>query len=124
MDYNSDPDMTSIPDDAHDIPTAPLFRWFQPNTDVIRYFPQLSSILNGNTTGTGEVLPSVGRTMDFRFIVRDNASDYGALACDELTITVDGNSGPFEVTSQNAGATWHSGDTETITWSVNNTDQV
>jgi len=124
VDYNSDPDMTATPQNAHDIATAPLFRWFQPSTDVIRYFPQLSSILNGNTTaGTGEVLPSVGRTMDFRFIVRDNASPYGALACDELTVMVDGNSGPFEVTSQNAGATWQSGDTETITWSVNNTDQ-
>jgi len=124
VDYNSDPNMTSIPDDAHDIPTAPLFRWFQPDGEVIRYFPQLSSILAGNTNGTGEVLPSVGRTMDFRFIVRDsdNASGYGALACDELTVTVDENSGPFEVTSQNSGATWQSGDTETITWSVYNTD--
>src|SRR6056297_1232119 len=128
VDYNSDSDMTAVPQDAHDIATAPLFRWFPPGTDVIRYFPQLSSILNGNTTtGTGEVLPSVGRTMDFRFIVRDNSitstTGTGALACDELTVTVDGNSGPFVVTSQNSGATWQSGDTETITWSVNGTDQ-
>ncbi len=128
VDYNSDPDNSVIPDNAGTSTTAPLFRWFQPDGEVIRYFPQLSSILNGNnTTGTGEVLPSVGRTMDFRFIVRDNSivstSGTGALACDELTVTVDGNSGPFEVTSQNAGATWQSGDTETITWSVNNTNQ-
>jgi hypothetical protein len=124
VDYNTDPNNSVIPDNAGTSTTAPLFRWFDPDGEVIRYFPQISSILNGNsTTGTGEVLPAVGRTMDFRFIVRDNASPYGGLACDELTVTVDGNSGPFEVTSQNAGATWDSGDTETITWAVNNTDQ-
>jgi hypothetical protein len=107
VDYNSDPTNSSVPDNAGNSTTAPLFRWFEPSSEVIRYFPQLSSILNGNnTTGTGEVLPSVGRTMDFRFIVRDNATPYGALACDEITVTVDGGSGPFEVTSQNAGAAW------------------
>jgi hypothetical protein len=124
VDYNSDPNNSVIPDNAGTSTTAPLFRWFEPSTDVIRYFPQLSSILDGNnTTGTGEVLPSVGRDMDFRFVVRDNAMDYGGLACDELTVMVDGNSGPFEITSQNTGAVWQSGDTKTITWSVNGTDQ-
>lgn len=124
VDYNSDPTNSSVPDNAGNSTTAPLFRWFEPNTEVIRYFPQLSSILNGNnTTGTGEVLPAVGRTMDFRFIVRDNATPYGALACDEITVTVDGGSGPFEITSQNAGAAWEWGEMINITWSVNNTDQ-
>lgn len=123
-DYNTNVNNSSTPQNSANSTTAPLFRWFQPNSETSRLFPQLSSILAGNSTaGTGEVLPTVGRTMDFRFIARDNAMPYGALACDEITVTVDGGSGPFEITSQNSGASWTAGTMETITWNVNNTDQ-
>src|SRR5690606_7284824 len=41
---------------------------------------------------------------------------------DAMMVTVNGNAGPFALTSQNtAGISWIQGSTQNITWSVNNT---
>ena len=60
--------------------------------------------------------------MNFRYTVRDNVAGGAATASDNMIVTVDGASGPFEITSQNTPTTWNIGDTETITWDVAGTD--
>ena len=63
--------------------------------------PQLSSVIAGNLTTQWETVSNVGRTMNFSLTVRDNLSGGGQNKIDQMIVTVDGNSGPFTVTSQN-----------------------
>lgn len=100
---------------------GPMFRSIQPLATETRFFPNLPAVLNG-TTPTWEVLPSVGRVMDFAFTVRDNRFGWGCQAVDEMRVTTDGGSGPFLVTSQSGSQTWAQGTTQTVTWDVANTN--
>lgn len=101
---------------------GPLYRAILPSSSPDRYMPKMSDVLAGNLTPQWEVTPSVARTMNFSFIVRDNDPLGGQTASDLMVVTVD-NAGPFVVTSQNAGGvTWNSGATETVTWDVAGTD--
>ncbi|MEE6129821.1 zinc-dependent metalloprotease family protein [Chryseobacterium arthrosphaerae] len=100
--------------------TAPLFRTFMPVTDSYRYFPKITDIINGTVT-KGEILPSYGRSMEFRLTVRDNNSGCAGVANDDASITVDGNSGPFKVTAPATAVSWLGNTTQTITWDVANT---
>ena len=92
------------PNDAANSTTAPLFRSFDPSSSGNkRTFPKLSDIVN-NTQTLGEILPQVGRTIKMRLTVRDNhagitgqAVNTGGVTCEELSITVNANSGPFTV---------------------------
>lgn len=102
---------------------GPNFRSWPSDPSPTRYFPRLSAIKN-NGPFIWERLSDVSRTMDFRVTVRDNAP--GAGGCNDhadVTITVDGNSGPFVVTYPNVlGITWWNGQTRTVTWDVANTN--
>ena len=105
---------------------GPAFRSLEPVADSKRYFPSLPDIIAGNNP-TWEVLPSESRDMDFRVTVRDwhdgpGTSDGGCTAEADVVISVDGNSGPFVVTSQSSNVTWNEAENETITWDVANTD--
>ena len=102
---------------------GPLFRSRIPISTPIRYMPQLSDIISGDLTPTWEVLPSVSRTMDFVLTARDNAILGPKTASDEMTVTVDDNFGPFQVTTQNSTESWVVGANKTISWNVANTDQ-
>ena len=100
---------------------GPMFRSLNPSTSPSRYFPNLPSVLAG-TNPTWEVLPSVGRAMEFRVTVRDmHNGDYGCTDEDNTIITTVAAAGPFDVTSQASPTTWLEGATETITWNVANT---
>lgn len=102
---------------------GPLFRGFRPTTTSLRYFPRLETILNNQDQTTWEVLPNVGRTMDFVVTVRDNNILGGQSDQDLVIVNVNGSAGPFTVTSQNnPGINWDPGTTETITWNVAGTD--
>ncbi len=101
---------------------GPAFRSIDPLPDPQRYMPNIVTVINGSTSNTWEVVPTVGRVMHFRYTVRDNVVGGGASAHDDMILTVDGNSGPFVVTSQNVSTTWQTQTTETITWDVANTD--
>lgn len=101
---------------------GPQFRSFLPTNTTSRTFPQLQHILSGVNGWRWEQLPSVNRTLNFRFTVRDNRSGGGNNNSDNMVLTITNTSGPFLITSQNAaGVSWNSGSTQTITWSVNNT---
>ena len=100
---------------------APIFRSWNPSTSSTRTFPRLSDLLN-NTTVIGELLPSYARNLKFRLTVRDNRAGGGGVDRAQVNFTVDGNSGPFVVTSPNTNVSWTGNTTQTITWSVANTN--
>lgn len=101
---------------------GPMFRFFPPVTSLSRSFPRLEVVLDSNNTGKWEVLPSVARTMNFRFIVRDNHNGISANESDDVKVTVSGTAGPFAVTAPNTGVSLTPGSSQTVTWSVNSTN--
>lgn len=115
--------------------TGPNWISFKPTTSPTRLFPQLSTILTGDTTTASlpggdantkiEALSSVARTLNFRLTVRDNAAfsttnpvSVGQTNYTDMAVTVDGATGPFKVTSPNTAVTWAAGSSQTITWDV------
>lgn len=98
---------------------GPLYRAKYPTTSPNRYMPRIQDVIAGNLTPTWEVTPSVGRTLNFSFLVRDNDPLGGQVASDLMTVTVNGTAGPFVVTSQNTtGITLNSGASTPVTWNV------
>ncbi|HVJ63183.1 MAG TPA: zinc-dependent metalloprotease family protein, partial [Tahibacter sp.] len=111
--------------------SRPIFRSFDPTTSPSRIFPSLRYILNnanvvpataplpGTTTParyTGELLPTTGRTMNFRVTVRDNRAGGGGTNEATTSINVEPST-PFALTAPNtAGITWAAGSTQAITW--------
>ena len=107
--------------------SAPLFRSFPPTSSTSRVFPSLSNILSGNNNGvTFEALPTVDRSMSFVLLSRDCNPAAGGVASDGIEIEVDGDTGPFEITSFNSGTNnWFANGVTTVelTWDVAGTDQ-
>jgi len=101
---------------------GPQFRSFLAVSNPSRSFPGLSSILSGTNSNKWEVLPSVNRTLNFRFTVRDNHSGAGNNNSDDMIVTVSSAVGPFAVTAPNTAVVWGSGTTQNVTWSVNGTN--
>lgn len=103
---------------------APLFRSFVPVTVPYRIFPQISDIVSDTHT-IGELLPGYARVMNFRLTVRDNniAPSAGGVNYDAIQVTAVEGTGPFAVTYPNTAVTWQTGDIETVTWDVANTNQ-
>jgi hypothetical protein len=101
---------------------GPNFRSFDPSLDSNRYFPNLTA-LAANGPFTWEVLPSVARVMDFRLSVRDNHAVGSCNDYTDITVTTNASAGPFVVNYPSAaGITWPGGSSQTVTWSVANTD--
>jgi hypothetical protein len=104
--------------------SGPIFRSYPPSANPRRIFPSLEYILNNNNTPlstVGECLPSVARTLNFRFIARDNNIASGGIDIQSLAVTVT-NTGPLQVTSPNSAVTMAAGSSQTITWNVNSTN--
>ncbi|MEH6537024.1 MAG: reprolysin-like metallopeptidase [Psychroserpens sp.] len=116
---------------------GPLWRSRPPSTTPDRYMPILQRVLNGQLTEsnplesidntTWETVSTVGRDLNFALTVRDRSEAGGVGQTpqsdfDVMTVTVDGTSGPFVVTSQASNVSWYSGSTQTITWDVSGTD--
>ncbi len=97
----------------------PLFRSFLGATSPTRYFPQLSAVISGDLASSfGETLPTTDRELNFRVTAR--SGDFG-VDQDDVTLTVDRDSGPFVVTAPGAGA-YAGGQQLDVTWNVANTD--
>lgn len=114
-------------------PSGPNWISNSPSASPSRYMPRLSTVLANSVTTSGvevavEALSSVARTLTFRLTVRDNSpyvalSKVGQTGFDDRIVTIDATRGPLTVTSQNtAGTSWLQGSTQTITWTVNNTN--
>ena len=100
---------------------APIFRSWIPTTSPTRYFPRLQNLLN-NTTVIGELLPTYTRVLTFRLSARDNKVGGGGVDYAQVQFNVDGNSGPFLVTSPNTNVNWAGNSMQTVTWNVTNTN--
>jgi hypothetical protein len=102
--------------------TGASFRSAVPSTNPTRYFPKLSSVLNGilnNSGNTWESVSMVPRTTKFAVTVRDN----NANALQQQTqfaaqTIIVGDNGPFKVTTTVAEA---NGSPTPISWAVANT---
>jgi hypothetical protein len=101
--------------------SGPAFKSVLPSTNTSRTFPVLANILDGSNTNKWEKLPSVARTLNFRFTVRDNHPGAGNNESDNMVVTVDATTGPFAITSPNTNVSWCPGN-QTVTWSVNGSD--
>tara|TARA_R110002126_G_scaffold39767_2_gene117597 strand:+ start:9282 stop:13064 length:3783 start_codon:yes stop_codon:yes gene_type:complete len=100
---------------------GPIFRSLPSKSVPVRYFPDLTTIVSGNTSSTWEVLPSVARELNFSFTVRDNNSGGGSTARDDTKIDVI-DATPFSVATPNSSVSWDTGSTQTITWNKGETD--
>lgn len=109
------------PTGASSSTNPPFFRSFVATTSPSRTFPKWSNIIN-NTTTIGEVLPNTTRTLNFRFIARDNRSGGGGVNYDSTTVNVTTAAGPFQVTAPNTAVTWNVGSNQTVTWNVASTN--
>ncbi|MCH3880886.1 MULTISPECIES: reprolysin-like metallopeptidase [Tenacibaculum] len=108
-------------------------RSLPPTTSPDRYIPKLSRVVAGQLTETNpnsgddwETVSTVARDLNWALTVRDREPSAtglnGQSSFDTTTITVDGSSDPFVVTSQNTVVTWDTGSTQTITWDKAATD--
>ena len=110
-----------------------VWRSRPPSTNPTRYMPLKSRVLSGELTETNpgvtvdntswETVSTVARSLDFALTVRDRSETNGTgqfpqSDFDFMTVTVDGNSGPFAVISQTANETWNVGESQTVTWDV------
>jgi len=116
-----DPAWTTMPPVAT-ATDGPNFRSNSPTTNPTRYFPNLADLAAG-VSPQWEVLSSVSRSMNFRVSVRDNSPGGGCTDETDITINVDGNSGPFVVTVPSlTGIVWTGNTNETVTWNVAGSD--
>lgn len=100
--------------------TGPRFRSYNPSTSPSRTFPRYDAILT-NTVPVGEVLSTAAQNLNFRLTVRDNKALCGGVDYDQNLMVVNvASSGPFALTT--APSIWAVGSTQTVTWSVNNTN--
>ncbi|NCT73191.1 MAG: T9SS type A sorting domain-containing protein [Chitinophagaceae bacterium] len=121
--------------------SAPLFKSRIPKTTGSRTFPDMAVILAGYPSSPsatmgglkGETLPTIGRDIKFKLTVRDNRAGGGGVVSGgsgcasggftgEYKVTTIDGTGPFVVSAPNGGESYPGGSTQTITWSVANTN--
>jgi len=113
-----DNEITTVPPSETSTSGA-LYRSVNPTTDPNRSMPDINTLINGTISSTWEVTPSVAREMNFKLTVRDNNTEAGQVASDNMKVTVTNAAGPFVVTSQDiTGLVWVKNVNETITWNV------
>jgi hypothetical protein len=110
------PDATTLDDTTK----PPFFRSYSASTNPIRFYPALASILDGTNQAKGDKLPSIGVVTTHSLTVRDNNANGGGVTNANVTVTVDGNIGPFLETTNLSGVV-NALSQATITWSVNGT---
>ncbi|MEO8574221.1 MAG: reprolysin-like metallopeptidase [Pyrinomonadaceae bacterium] len=128
QEYDLGAGTTAVPNTDSDGIARPIFRPFNSGTNPSRTFPALEHILNSagappSTTGgflTGELLPSISRTMNFQVIARDNRANGGGINTATASVVVDAASGPFAITAPNTEISWAANSTQIVTWNVAN----
>lgn len=99
----------------YDPGNGPTFRNFAPVSTPVRSLPEYA-FYRVNFIRTFDKLPTVDRTLTFRFIVRDNDPVSGATAWDTKVLTVSGD--PFTITTPNGGESYAAGSTVSLEWNV------
>ena len=114
---------TTLAEMHTDADTRPIVRSRMGTSSPTRYIPALDAILEGNLTKyLGERLPTTDRDMKFRLTVRSGAQGFNQ---DDMTVTVDKDAGPFEVTGPvplAPGNFLTGGHSPTVSWNVANTN--
>jgi len=100
---------------------GPTFRSLFPSNNPIRQFPAKGTNKD-HVSSTWEMLSSVERSLKFRLTVRDNNSNGGNTAMDDMLINVAGNSGPFKIIAPNGNESLAAGLNHEISWSVAGTN--
>lgn len=100
---------------------GPAFRSLFPSTNPIRQFPAKGTNKD-HASSTWEMLSSVTRDLKFRLTVRDNNSNGGSTASDDVLIQVNGASGPFKIIAPNGNESLAAGLNHEITWSTAGTN--
>ena len=122
--FDADGDPMTYSWEQHDLGTAtppydpssgPTFRNFAPVASPLRSMPEYA-FYRLNVIRTWDKLPTVDRTLTFRFIVRDNHPISGATAWDTKFLTVSGD--PFVITAPNGGESFAAGSTVSLEWTV------
>lgn len=110
-------------------PIGSNFRSQIPSAQPERYFPALSSVLQGmltqqnpNINSTWETVSDIEREMNFALTVRDNVIGAGQLTADLVNVFIEGDAGPFIISSQQQSFVATAGSVQTITWDVANTN--
>ncbi|RLD85693.1 MAG: hypothetical protein DRJ07_02515 [Bacteroidetes bacterium] len=117
-----DNEITTVPPSENSVVGA-SYRSVNPKTNGNRYLPELSTVVNGAISSTWEVTPAVARDMNFKLTVRDNNTEAGQVASDDLKVTITDAAGPFKVTSQNMDdLVWDKNTSESITWDIAGTN--
>ena len=132
--YSADPNSTDtpflLPDQGSlSVPVFPHREGYK------RIFPDMDVLLDNEYekygpnpyTGVNQILeklPFASREMNMRLVVRTNDPYAGSLNHKNLKFFVDGDAGPFRVTSQSDSTVWEVGSEQTITWDVANTNDV
>ncbi len=94
-----------------------LFRMLDSSSSPERYLPALATVVSG-TPDLSERIPQVAREMTMRLTVKDGA---GGVQSDDIVVSIDGDSGPFEVVSPNGGE--QVGRSKTVEWDTGFTEQ-
>ena len=94
-----------------------LFRMLDSSSSPERYLPALATVVSG-APDLSERIPQVAREMTMRLTVKDGA---GGVQSDDIVVSVDGDSGPFEVVSPNGGE--QVGRSKTVEWDTGFTEQ-
>ncbi|UXI66144.1 PKD domain-containing protein [Tahibacter amnicola] len=100
---------------------GPIIRSLPATASGVRTIPRLSNLLAG-TTLTGEILPTTSRTLNFRLTVREAKPDFGRSNSADMSVQVNASAGPFAVTAPSTAVSWNGNSTQTVTWSVANTN--
>ncbi len=106
--YDLGPGTTAVPNTDSDGQAKPILRPYAPTAGGTRIFPSMQFILNNANvppavTGgflTGELLPSIARTMTFQVVARDNRANGGGINTATSVVTI-AATGPFAITSPN-----------------------
>lgn len=97
---------------------GPAFRSLPPSISSDRYLPTLATVVAGSTANDWEAIPEVSRNMNFSLTVRDNESDGGATAREDISINFI-DTDPFTVNTPDALI---ANANQTITWNVGETN--
>lgn len=103
-------------------PAGPNFRSLSPINTPIRYFPDFNTVLAGVLSTRWESVSSVSRNLNFTLTLRNNNPIGPQTNRDDMMVTVNAASGPFQVTSPVFGQSLVSGGTLNVTWDVANTN--
>lgn len=102
--------------------TTPNFRVYPPVSSPTRYFPPLKEVLEGSLYSTWNMTSDVARNMKFISLVRDNAAGGGQTAADEAIVSINGNTGPFKITSLLLNQNYSPGSSHLLQWNVAGTN--